>query len=119
MFFFRSGDGRKTSKKIGTVMATLSVLGEDRSSDYEYCISLVNGKYETAPTFTLTYPEFHFEFETGVDRLTRMRQYKGYHVLHQSGEILTNTFNDLLPIVLIAAPDWSNGLSNFENVIQR
>ena len=54
---------------------------------------------KTAPTFTLTYPEFHFEFETGVDRLTGMRQYKGYHVLHQSGEILTNTVNDLLPLV--------------------
>ena len=75
---------------------------------------------KTAPTFTLTYPEFHFEFETGVDRLTGMRQYKGYHVLHRSGG---NSYEHcqrfVVASVLIAALDWSNGLSNFENVMQR
>ena len=38
------GDGRNTSKKVSTVLATFSVLGEERSSDNEYTVALVNGK---------------------------------------------------------------------------
>ena len=42
--FYFIADGRNTSKKVSTVLATLSVLGEERSSDNEYTIALVNSK---------------------------------------------------------------------------
>ena len=59
-----------------------------------FCQKMVSMK--TAPPFTLTYPEFHFETESRVNCLTGIGQHKGYHVLHQSGEILTKTVNNLL-----------------------
>ena len=42
--FYFIGDGRNNSKKVSTMLATFSVLGEEQSSDNEYTIALVNGK---------------------------------------------------------------------------
>ncbi|KXJ06364.1 hypothetical protein AC249_AIPGENE12538 [Exaiptasia diaphana] len=40
-----SGDGRKTTKKMGSVMTTFSLPSEkNRSPDTEYCISIYDGK---------------------------------------------------------------------------
>ena len=40
-----AADGRKTSNKIGTVMAVFSILEEkNHSCDYQYTIALYNGK---------------------------------------------------------------------------
>ena len=40
-----AADGRKTSNKIGTVMAVFSILEEkNHGCDYQYTIALYNGK---------------------------------------------------------------------------
>lgn len=42
-----SGDGRKTTKKLGSVMTTFSLPSEnkeDRSPDKEYCLSVYDGE---------------------------------------------------------------------------
>ena len=50
-----AGDGRKTSKKIGTVMGVFSVLQEAEKGlhrpDYQYTICLYNGKLFTCYFF--------------------------------------------------------------------
>ena len=41
-----AADGRRTSKRIGTVMAVFNILAEDRHSfEYQYTLALYNGKY--------------------------------------------------------------------------
>ena len=41
-----AGDGRQTTKKLGSTMATFNVPTEkDRSPDKEYCISLYDGQF--------------------------------------------------------------------------
>lgn len=41
-----AADGRRTSKRIGTVMAVFNVLAEDRHSfEYQYTLPLYNGKH--------------------------------------------------------------------------
>ena len=42
-----AADGRRTSKRIGTVMAVFNILAEDRHTfDYQYTLVLYNGKYK-------------------------------------------------------------------------
>jgi len=38
-----SGDGRKTTKKTGSVMTTFCIPGSSRSPEKEYCISIYDG----------------------------------------------------------------------------
>lgn len=41
-----AADGRRTSKRIGTVMAVFNLLGEQRHSfEYQYSLALYNGKH--------------------------------------------------------------------------
>lgn len=41
-----AADGRRTSKRIGTVMAVFNILAEDRHSfEYQYTLALYNGKH--------------------------------------------------------------------------
>ena len=41
-----AADGRRTSKRIGTVMAVFNILAENRHSfEYQYTLALYNGKY--------------------------------------------------------------------------
>jgi len=40
-----SGDGRKTTKKLGSVMTTFSIPNEKRSPDNEYCIAIYDGEH--------------------------------------------------------------------------
>jgi len=45
-----SGDGRRTTKKLGSVMTTFCLPSEnliERSPDKEYCISIYDGKFDT------------------------------------------------------------------------
>ena len=40
-----AADGRRTSKRIGTVMAVFNILAEERHSfEYQYTLALYNGK---------------------------------------------------------------------------
>ena len=40
------GDGRKTTKKVGSVMTTFSITSEGaRSPSKEYCLSICNGEF--------------------------------------------------------------------------
>ena len=41
-----AADGRRTNKKIGTVMAVFSLIDEQKHSpEYQYTMALYNGKY--------------------------------------------------------------------------
>ena len=43
-----AADGRRTSKRIGTVMAVFNVLAEDRHSfEYQYTLALYIGKHSS------------------------------------------------------------------------
>ena len=58
-----AADGRRTSNKIGTVMAVFNILNEqEHDCDHQYPIALYNG--ETKPCIIIQKDRIYFFFNT-------------------------------------------------------